>query len=178
VSQPSGRHLVAIKMMRRPDTEASAHVFARDVGPIAHDLHADLQHLRSSSQLGEDRGALLHTNAGTPLARIAKGLVRTEELIDAFLTRARASLAELIPDSVDLPVHARAIVESLRLAEPHRDVVIDVASPTLAYGDSRFLVVVLDNLLGNAWKFTAKLTRAHFLPEAGGRGIKRSSHVV
>jgi light-regulated signal transduction histidine kinase (bacteriophytochrome) len=88
-------------------------------------------------------------------------LVRTEELIGAFLTLSRASFTELIRDSVDLSVHARAIIERLRMAEPHRDVVIDVASPIPAYGDSRLLVVVLDNLLGNAWKFTAQITRAH-----------------
>jgi signal transduction histidine kinase len=91
------------------------------------------------------------------------------ELIDDLLELSRISRAPMKTDTVDLTAAARRIADDLRRRDPARKVTFDVADCLEARGDKRLLAVVLENLLGNAWKFTGKRAEAHvsFGREAG-----------
>src|SRR5207237_10099792 len=68
---------------------------------------------------------------------------------------ARISRAEMHRSEVDLAQIAREIVEELRRQSPDRTVAVVIADGTMARGDPRLLRAALENLLGNAWKFTS-----------------------
>ena len=76
--------------------------------------------------------------------------------IDALLSLARLARTEPQRERVDLGAIARAIIEQLRASDPGRTVDFVAADDLIVQGDPRLLRVVLDNLLGNAWKFTGK----------------------
>jgi light-regulated signal transduction histidine kinase (bacteriophytochrome) len=78
------------------------------------------------------------------------------ELIDCLLTLARVSRNELRHEPVNLSGLANAVVERLRVSQPERSVEFLIDDGLTTTGDHRLLGVVLDNLLGNAWKFTRK----------------------
>jgi light-regulated signal transduction histidine kinase (bacteriophytochrome) len=129
---------------------------------VAHDLRAPLRHIGGfSAILVEDHEASLDQAARDLLTRIGDGVRRMSDLIDGLLTLSRAARAEPIREPIDLAIRARAIVSRLRQTEPNRDVVVDVAGAMNANGDPRLLDAVLENLIGNAWKFTSKVPRGH-----------------
>jgi light-regulated signal transduction histidine kinase (bacteriophytochrome) len=86
------------------------------------------------------------------------------------LSRLTRSLLQIRP--VDLSARARAIAEELRQREPGRDVEVVIGPDITAEGDPALLGVLVDNLLGNAWKYTAHASRARieFGTEAGEAG--------
>jgi PAS domain S-box-containing protein len=81
-------------------------------------------------------------------------------LIDGLLRLARFSHDELRPQSVNLSALACAIESELQQSAPDRRVEFVVAEGIMAKGDEALLRIVLENLLGNAWKFTSKRTDA------------------
>lgn len=88
------------------------------------------------------------------LSRIRAGVKQMGELIDALLSLARLSRAELRFGLVDLSQQATQVLSALHEREPARATRFDVQPGLLAYGDARLLKQLLDNLLGNAWKFS------------------------
>ena len=129
---------------------------------VAHDLRAPLRHIGSFSQLVVDEhSAGLHPAARDLLRRVRNGVRRMDELIDGLLALSRAARAEMVRVPVNLTTHVRSIVARLRQAEPDRDIVVEVAESMNVRGDRLLLEVVLENLLGNAWKFTRKKEGAH-----------------
>lgn len=79
---------------------------------------------------------------------------RMGDLIDGRLALSRVGRAELLRETVDLTAEARAAAAELLRKEPGRTVAVEVADGLAAQADSRLVRVLLDNLLGNAWKFT------------------------
>lgn len=82
-------------------------------------------------------------------------------LIDDLLKLSRATRGEMHRENVDLSRIATEIVEALRSGEPDRNVKTDITPGVVVSGDPRLLRVVMDNLLGNAWKFSAEEPEAH-----------------
>jgi light-regulated signal transduction histidine kinase (bacteriophytochrome) len=78
------------------------------------------------------------------------------ELIDDMLALSRLTRHEMRRETVDLTALARGVVEELRRAHPERQVEVVVAEDVKAQGDRELLRAVMENLIGNAWKFTAK----------------------
>jgi PAS domain S-box-containing protein len=85
-----------------------------------------------------------------------EGTLHMNRLIDALLDFSRLAHCEIKPESVDLSAMAGEIAAGLRLADPDRRVSFVIAEGVSAEGDPALLRMILENLLGNAWKYTAK----------------------
>jgi light-regulated signal transduction histidine kinase (bacteriophytochrome) len=82
------------------------------------------------------------------------------ELIEDLLRLSRVSRGEFQKTTVDLAPIARAIVAELRNASPEREIRVTIPETLSAFADARLIRVLLENLLGNAWKFSAKAPAA------------------
>src|SRR5713226_7278971 len=124
---------------------------------VSHDLRAPLRTIEGFSRAQvDDCAAHLGEIGQEHIERILRGVERMGTLIDALLELARVSRAEINRAQVDLSKLAAEFVGELRRAHPERKVQVQIHESLLADGDSSLLGVVLTNLLGNAWKFTAR----------------------
>jgi signal transduction histidine kinase len=103
----------------------------------------------------EDQHAKLDDEGRDYLHRIASGAERMGELIDALLALSRLSRTALHRQPVDLTRMADTIVGQLRSTQPERVVEFVNEAGVVAHGDPPLLRAALENLLGNAWKFTS-----------------------
>jgi PAS domain S-box-containing protein len=123
---------------------------------VSHDLRAPLRAIDGfSTALEEEYGATLAETGHHYLARIRGAAARMSRLIDDLLALARASQNGLRRRRVDLSARAAAIVAGLRERAPERDVTVVIAPGLTADGDPVLLDMLLQNLLGNAWKYTS-----------------------
>jgi PAS domain S-box-containing protein len=125
---------------------------------VSHDLAAPLRHVRGFARaLEEDYAGALDETGRDYLARVRAAAERMQTLIDDLLALSRVTQRELERESVDLSALAAEIVTELRDDDTSgRDVRVDIAPGLRAEGDPRLLRIVLDNLLANAWKYTAR----------------------
>lgn len=124
---------------------------------VSHDLRTPLRTIDGfSAALLEDLGDKLDESGRDNLNRVRKATRRMGELIDDMLTLSRLARQEMARGPVDLTAMGRAILDDLRRGEPGRKVDVVVAEDLKVEADSRLLRAVMENLLGNAWKFTAK----------------------
>ncbi|MEO7643031.1 MAG: ATP-binding protein, partial [Ramlibacter sp.] len=123
---------------------------------VAHDLRAPLAAISGFAHaLETELGASANPRVRHYLDRAREGVRQTGEMIDALLSLARLSRAELRWERVDLGAMARTALEDLRQREPQGDAVLTVQDGLVVEGDPRLLQLVADNLVGNAWKFSA-----------------------
>jgi signal transduction histidine kinase len=124
---------------------------------VSHDLRAPLRSLDGYSQLLlEDYGDRLDTEGREYLERLQANVARMAGMIDDLLNLSRATRTELHRGTVDVSAIARDVVAELRAGEPDRTVLVSVADGLTAAGDADLIRLVLQNLVGNAWKFTSK----------------------
>jgi signal transduction histidine kinase len=124
---------------------------------VSHDLRAPLRSIDGFSQiLLEDYATQLDEAGRESLHRVRAASQRMGTLIDDLLKLARVTRAEIRTEDVDLSGMARDIAAELEGATPERKVDFAIAPGLKARGDTRLLRVVLDNLLRNSWKYTAK----------------------
>jgi len=123
---------------------------------VSHDLRAPLRAIDGFSQaLLEDQAERLDESGRDSLMRVRRAAQRMGVLIDDLLKLARITRAELTVDDIDLSALAREIVEDLQAGAPQRQAEFVIASGLSVRGDPRLMRVALENLLSNAWKFTA-----------------------
>jgi signal transduction histidine kinase len=128
---------------------------------VSHDLRAPLRSLDGFSQaLLEDHAGSLDREGSDYLHRIRAASQRMGGLIDDLLVLSRVTRSEIRWRPVDLSAIAHSIALELKQSQPGRDVEFVIARGMSTHGDERLLRVVMDNLLGNAWKFTSKHPRA------------------
>jgi len=128
---------------------------------VSHDLRAPLRALDGFSQaLQADYAPVLDQEGQDFLQRIRAGSQRMGQLIDDLLRLSQLTRAEMHYKSVDLSELAQKIIGDLRESQPERSVEIVIQSSLVVMGDERLLRAMLQNLLGNAWKFTSKTTHA------------------
>jgi signal transduction histidine kinase len=128
---------------------------------VSHDLRAPLRSIDGFSQaLLEDCGDRLDGYEQEFLRRIRGATHRMAELIEALLALAQITRVVLDREALDLSTMAKTIAADLQRQEPMRQVAFVIAEDLRATGDPRLLRVALENLLGNAWKFTAKRPQA------------------
>jgi PAS domain S-box-containing protein len=142
---------------------------------VSHDLRAPLRSIDGFSQaLLEDYAEQLDSTAQNYLRRVRAASQRMAELIDDLLNLSRVSRTECRLETTDLSAMTKQVVAELRQREPQRSIEIAVPEGILAKGDSRLLKVILENLIGNAWKFTAKTADAKIMfGESGDNGEHR-----
>jgi two-component system, NtrC family, sensor kinase len=122
---------------------------------VSHDLRAPLRAIDGFSQiLLEDYAKQLDDAGQSHLRRICAAAQRMGHLIDAMLTLSRVTRADVLRKPVDLGLLAAAVATQLRAAQPERKVDFIIAEGLHVEGDPHLLRALLDNLLGNAWKFT------------------------
>ena len=123
---------------------------------VAHDLRAPLRAIGGYSQilLSEHAGEL-SPGAVTALARVEAGAEHMNELIDDLLAFARTGRAALDIRPVDMAALVSSVVAELRRGDGGRPVAVRVGDLAPAAGDARLLHQVWENLLSNAFKFTA-----------------------
>jgi DNA-binding response OmpR family regulator len=129
---------------------------------VSHDLRAPLRTISAFTHaLQEDLGELLDDRGLDHIRRVLAAASRMSDLIEALLELGRIHRVPLGRYRVDLTSLASATVEELARREPQRTVVCVIAPDLQLDADGRLLRVLLDNLLGNAWKFTSKRPTAH-----------------
>jgi signal transduction histidine kinase len=128
---------------------------------VAHDLQAPLRGIDGfSAALSEDAGPALDDEARDHLRRIRSSTQRMRGLIDGLLQLSRAGRTALTVADVDVSALAEAVIGELRARDPSRRVDAQVAPGIHVLGDGALVRVILDNLLGNAWKFTGRTADA------------------
>ena len=122
---------------------------------ISHDLRAPLRGIDGFSRLLlEEYGDRLDAQGHDYLTRVRRAAQRLGALIDDLLELSRVTRQEMRRHRVDLSALAADILDELARAEPARVVETRVAPGCLVQGDPQLLRVLLENLLGNAWKYS------------------------
>ncbi len=128
---------------------------------VSHDLRAPLRLVEGYAQLlRDDRGGTLDPAGREHLERILTGCARMERMIDATLTLTRTSTQPMIAMPVDLGRIARETLDALARGAPGRRVEVRVGEGLETQGDPTLLRTMMENLLGNAWKYTARCESA------------------
>lgn len=129
---------------------------------VSHDLRAPLAAISGFTRaLAERVGRVDDPKLAHYLSRIEAGAARMDRQLHALVELSRVGRAELRPARVDLTAIARETLDALGAAQPGRDVRCTVAERLHAEGDAGLLRTLLENLLGNAWKFSAQRHPAH-----------------
>jgi len=124
---------------------------------VSHDLRAPLRAIDGFSKaLLDDHSSQLDEQGCEYLERVRGAAQRMAQLIDDLLSLAKITRAQLKRQSVDLSDVARTVLADLGTRDPQRKVTTRVADGLVVQADPRLITVVLENLLGNAWKFTSK----------------------
>lgn len=147
---------------------------------VAHDLRAPLRHIDGfSAALLEDCGAELGAAGRRYLQRIRHSTVLMTRLIEDLLKLSQVTSAELVRRPIDITALARASLARIAVGDPHRTVDVVIEPGMTATGDPQLVGVILDNLIGNAWKFTGKRlgARIEIARAAGGGFVVRDNGV-
>ena len=124
---------------------------------VSHDLRAPLRRIDGFSMiLAEDHASQLDADGQRHLATVRRQTQDMAQLIDDMLGLARVGRAPLRPQIVDLSTLCNQILATLSQAEPGRKHRFEVEPGLVVHGDPGLLRILCDNLLGNAWKYSAK----------------------
>ncbi|HED15462.1 MAG TPA: HAMP domain-containing protein [Gammaproteobacteria bacterium] len=122
---------------------------------VSHDLRAPLRHIDGFSHaIQEEYSDKLDETGNMYLDKVRSATKRMGYLIEDLLRLARVGRHELSITTVNLSDLSRIIVNKLKQTNPDRSVQISIESDIRVNGDRQLLEIVLDNLLGNAWKYT------------------------
>ncbi len=142
---------------------------------VSHDLRAPLRSIDGFSQaLLEDYAEKIDAEGKDYLQRVRGATQRMGQLIDDLLNLSRVTRAELVRTTVDLSALARKVATELQQGEQDRKVEFVIQEGMTVKGDERLLRVVLENLLGNAWKYTSRHASARIefgQADAAGKSV-------
>jgi len=133
---------------------------------VSHDLRSPLVWIGGyCHSILQHQGDRLDDRYREYLIEACRGLQRMEKLIEALLGLSKISKDKLTPETVDLSNIARSVADQLVLSEPERQVTFQISDGVACCGDPNLLRIVLDNLLGNAWKYARE--QVHTIIEFG-----------
>jgi signal transduction histidine kinase/tRNA A-37 threonylcarbamoyl transferase component Bud32 len=142
--------------LRAANTELEAFSYS-----VSHDLKQPLRIISGfSAALEEEHGAALGEDGRAYIGRIRSASKRMGDLIDDLLRLSRVTRAEVARARIDMSALSRAVFAELERADPERRVELVVPDGLTVLGDTRMMQIALENLIGNAWKFTSKRARA------------------
>lgn len=128
---------------------------------VSHDLRAPLRSIDGFSQAFlEDYADRVDAKGQGYLQRVRSAAQRMGELIDDMLQLSRIGRLEIRREETDLSELARLVVAELKKHEPDRDVNVQITEGLITETDPRLMRIAMENLLGNAWKFTRKVSDA------------------
>lgn len=128
---------------------------------VSHDLRGALTTVQGFTEaLSKALGAQKDPKVVHYLGRIGGAVSLMGSLLDGLLVLARVSGGSLQVEDVDVSALAREVLRTQSKRHPDRKVATSVQAGLTAKADRRLLAVLLENLLGNAWKFTAKAGHA------------------
>ncbi|MGA8232622.1 MAG: ATP-binding protein [Candidatus Acidiferrales bacterium] len=123
---------------------------------VSHDLRAPLRSIDGFSlALIEDYGTKLDQDGKDYLRRVRGASQRMSQLIDDMLNLARVTRRSMQRETVDLSALAKSIADDLSKEEPNRQVEFSIAEGLTADADSGLMKIAMQNLIGNAWKYTS-----------------------
>jgi len=129
---------------------------------VSHDLRAPLRAINGFSEaLEEDCHEQLGDSGKTYLARIRAATLRMGQLIDDLLHLSHINRHEITYSKVDVSGLARDICQLLR--EQHPGTTVTIADDLWVHSDVRLLRIILENLIGNAWKYSAGMDNPHIV---------------
>jgi len=124
---------------------------------VSHDLRAPLRTIDGFSlALQEDFSDILNDEGRDYIARVRNGVQRMGQLIDALLQLSRVTRSDIVRERIDLSQLATLVFNETKQSDPERDVTFVAQPGVLVEGDPRLLRIALENLIGNAFKFTSK----------------------
>ena len=149
---------------------------------VSHDLRGPLRAIHGfasvlDNELSQPSVSGLSDTALDALARILRAALRMEHLVDDLIELSRVTRLPLQRQPVDLSLLAQDIADTLRTGDPARRCDIRIQPGMLVAGDVGLLRIVLDNLLRNAWKFSAPTEHALIDIGCEGRGPDAVIHV-
>ena len=128
---------------------------------VAHDLRAPLRLIEGfGAMLQEENASQLDTEGLRRLDMVRGSAKRMSQLIEDLLYLARLTRGDLRRGKVDLSVLAQTAAAQLRSASPDRRVTLIMPDQMLVDADAALINIVVENLLGNAWKFTSRRAEA------------------
>jgi len=140
---------------------------------VSHDLRKPLSGIIGYCEIAQERCAInLDDACRQDLRRIYDSSLRMDQLIDTLLRFAFLKDYALLRETVNLSEIAKDIADHLRQSQPDRAVVFIITEGLIADADHRLMRVALDNLLGNAWKYTSRKAEAKIefgITKSGGR---------
>jgi signal transduction histidine kinase len=155
------RNEAMIRMTRSTLEQRTAELSAANLeleafgSSLAHDLRGHLTRIATAAEvLGAVDGMILGEDGSYCVQTIATATEEMDALIQSIMVLSRVSHRELEQKPVDLSALAHEVAESLRAADSQRPVEFAIASGMVAVGDRPLLKVALQNLIGNAWKYT------------------------
>jgi PAS domain S-box-containing protein len=141
---------------------------------VSHDLRAPLRAIDGFTRiLEEDLAGRLDDTERQHFARIRKGCERMAELIDALIDLARVARQPLHKESFDFSELAAQMIEELRAEEPARAVDVEITDGLIVTADRQLARVLIENLLRNAWKFSARQPLARIVFRADREDDRR-----
>jgi len=145
---------------------------------VSHDLRSPLRHINSYlAILQEEFARALPEEAHLYLNRSRAASIKMGKLIDDLLELSRVSRSRLVKENLDLSGLAAGVVALLRESDPGRRVQVEIAPGMCALGDKILMGLVLENLLGNAWKYSARKECAELVFGMRGSGPERAFFV-
>lgn len=127
---------------------------------VSHDLRAPLRRIDGFAEiLSQDYAGALDERGRDCLERIRAASHRMAEQIDAMLMLSRVSREDMRREVVDITALARSVATELQRSQPDRIVDFEVEPGLVAVGDASLVRMVLENLIGNSWKFTGKAAK-------------------
>lgn len=135
---------------------------------VSHDLRAPIRVVEGFARiLKEDYGRFLDRIGNDHVDRVLAAAARMNSMIDALLALSRLQSQPLVPKPVDLSQLATYILEDLRRESPERAAEIQIEPGIVVHGDATLLRIAMENLLGNAWKYSNQcaVTRIEFRRE-------------
>ncbi len=142
---------------------------------VSHDLRAPLRGIDGFSQaLLEDYAGAVDERGQRYLRHVREAAQEMGQLIDDLLHLSRVTRGNLNRAEVDLSALVRGIAQAIAATEPERQAVWEIEDEITVYADERMLKIALENLLGNAWKFTGErdVARIGFGRVAGAGGVR------